>query len=173
MYAAYPDKLEQQLVFALIQMLWDRGESNGYAHHMTARPYGRTPPHQVMLQVAFADHQVSNHAAEVMGRTVGASLASPALLPGRHWSADPMFGFAPSVYGAPDGSHLVYWESLDRANTTPPNGNVPSVSGGDPHGDPRKDNRGSDQKATFLLSGVLTDVCGGAPCTTTDETRRN
>jgi hypothetical protein len=172
MYAAYPDKLEQQLVFALIQMLWDRGEANGFAHHMTSKPYDGTPAHQVMLQVAFADHQVTNHAAEVMGRTIGASLHSPPLLAGRHWSVDPFFGFAASSFDTAGGSHLVYWESLDRDNVTPPNGNRPATSGDDPHGDPRKDNRGSDQKAAFLLTGALTDVCGG-PCTTTDAQRAN
>ena len=172
MYAAYPDKLEQQLVFALIQMLWDRGESNGYARHMTDKPYAGTPPHQVMLQVAFADHQVANVAAEVMGRTIGASLPATSLAAGKHWSNDPTFGFPTSTYGDAGGSHLVYWESLDRENTTPPNGNVPSVSGGDPHGDPRKDNRGSAQKAAFLLTGKLVDVCGG-PCTTTEAQRAN
>ena len=173
LYLTYPDKLEQQIVFALIQMLWDRGEANGYAGHMTSSPYPKTPSHQVMLQVAFADHQVSNHAAEVMGRTVGADLSWPALLEGRHWSVDPRFGFDPAVHDVPGGSYLVYWESLDRGNLTPPNGNVPATSGGDPHGDPRKDNAGSDQKAAFLLRGVLVDVCGGQPCTTTEETRRN
>jgi hypothetical protein len=160
-------------VFALIQMVWDRGESNGYAGHMTSVPYPSTPSHQVMLQVAFADHQVSNHAAEVMGRTIGAQLAWPALGEGRHWSVDPLFGFAPASYDVVGGSYLVYWDSLDRNNTTPPNGNLPATSGDDPHGDPRKDNAGSDQKAAFLLHGTLTDVCGGQPCTTTDTTRAN
>jgi hypothetical protein len=172
-YATYPDKLEQQIIFALMQMLWDRGESNGYAHHMTSSTYPSTPSHQVMLQVAFADHQVTNHAAEVMGRTIGADMGWPALLDGRHWSVDPLFGFRPAAYDVPGGSFLVYWESLDRGNATPPNGNLPATAGGDAHGDPRKDNAGSDQKAAFLLGGVLTDVCAGQPCTTTDATRAN
>ena len=73
-YAFYRDKLEQQIMFELLQMLWDRAEGNGYAQHMTDDPYPNTPPHQVMLQVAFADHQVSNIAAEVEARTIGATL---------------------------------------------------------------------------------------------------
>lgn len=173
LYLAYPDKLEQQIVFTLIQMLWDRGEANGYAGHMTSAPYRDTPSHQVMLQVAFADHQVSNHAAEVMGRTAGADLSWPALREGRHWSVDPQFGFEPAAHDVPGGSYLVYWDSLDRGNVTPPNGNVPATAGDDPHSDPRKDNAGSDQKAAFLLHGVLVDVCDGQPCTTTGDTRAN
>ena len=47
LYANYPNELERPLIFSLMQMLWDRGEANGYAHHMTRRPApehaGRTP----------------------------------------------------------------------------------------------------------------------------------
>ncbi len=28
---AYPDEMSQQMVLSMVQMLWDRGESNGYA----------------------------------------------------------------------------------------------------------------------------------------------
>src|SRR3546814_11295008 len=48
-YAFYPTKAEQQLLFALLQMLWDRGEANGYAQHMTADPLPGTPAKQVLL----------------------------------------------------------------------------------------------------------------------------
>ncbi len=65
--AAYPDTIDQQLGYALIQMLWDRGESSGYAQHMTDDPLPNTPSHEVFLQVAYADHQVANVAAEVDG----------------------------------------------------------------------------------------------------------
>jgi len=33
--AAYPDELDRIVGFSLLQMLWDRSEANGYAHHMT------------------------------------------------------------------------------------------------------------------------------------------
>jgi hypothetical protein len=35
---AYPDELDRTLGVNLIQMLWDRGEANGYANHMTDDP---------------------------------------------------------------------------------------------------------------------------------------
>ena len=38
LYDSYPDELERPLLISLIQMLWDRGEANGYAHHMTSDP---------------------------------------------------------------------------------------------------------------------------------------
>jgi hypothetical protein len=183
-YAAYPDKLEQQVIFGLIQMLWDRAEANGYAHHMTDDPYEGTPSHQVMLQVAFADHQVANVSAEVEARTIGAALKVPAVAGGRHWSVDPTFGFD-VVSFSPDGvwvdavgdpvlgSVLVYWWSEDQGLETPPNGNVPPRTGNDPHEHPRRDNAGSDQLARWLRTGELIDVCGGAACVTTDASRAN
>lgn len=59
MDVSYPDPADQQLIFALLQMLWDRSEANGYAQHMTDDPLPRTPRHQVLMHVAFGDHQVS------------------------------------------------------------------------------------------------------------------
>ena len=90
-YATYQDPIERQIGFSLIQMLWDRGEANGYAAHMTNDPYPNTPSHEVLLQVAFSDHQVSNHAAEVEARTIGAPIMTPGLPEGRHWEMDPYY----------------------------------------------------------------------------------
>ena len=171
---SYPDKLDQQLAFGLIQMLWDRAETNGYAHHMSSDPLAGTPAHQVMLQLAFSDFQVANVSAEVEGRTMGAALHVPALADGLHWSVDPSFGFPEWSGSSPlaGESVVVYWFSGDRELTTPPNGNRPPLAGRDPHEDPRRDNAASDQVAHFLLTGEVIDVCHG-PCVTTDATRRN
>ena len=76
-YPAYPDELERGLGISLIQMLWDRGEANGYAHHLTDDPLPDTPPHGSCMHVAFGDHQVTTYAAEVEARTIGASAALP------------------------------------------------------------------------------------------------
>jgi hypothetical protein len=163
--ATYPDPVDEQLGYALIQMLWDRGEASGYAQHMTSNPLPNTPSHEVMLQVAFADHQVANIAAEVEGRTIGAAMKTPAVAGGRHWALDPAFGFR-TVSGnkAGVGSVLVYWFADNTGLTTPPNGNVPSQAGSDPHGAPRKYGPATDQVVRFLLTGDLIDVCGGGPC---------
>ncbi len=174
LYASYPSPVDQQLVFALIQMLWDRAEANGYAHHLSHDPLPGTPAHQVMLQVAYSDHQVANVAAEVEARTIGAVLRVPAVPAGMHWAADPTFGF--ETWDPADGSLsgrsvLIYWLSTDRGLMTPPNGNVPPRAGSDPHGDPRKDRLASDQVARFLRTGEVVDVCGGGPCLT-DASRR-
>lgn len=171
--ASYPDKVGQQLVFALLQMLWDRAEANGYAHHMTSDPYPNTPPHQVLLEVAFGDYQVADLAAEVEARTIGADFLTTALAPGRHWERGvgpgmAPFGLRPFTAGdatspahAASGSAIVYWDS---GNPTPPNGNVPPADlGQDPHSDPRKDPRALAQKQRFYADGTIVDVSGGAP----------
>ena len=163
-YTAYQDPLERQIVFGLMQMLWDRGETNGYAHHMTDDPLANTPPHEVMLQAAYSDHQVANISAEVEARTIGAPLMVPSLAPGRHWEMEPYsVGTATYPY---KGSALIYWDS---GNATPPNGNIPPDQNGDPHGHPRSEPAASWQEAHFLLTGENYDVCGGGFYLTNDN----
>ncbi|MGH2830716.1 MAG: hypothetical protein ACRDJM_09560, partial [Actinomycetota bacterium] len=80
LYTMFPDKQQQQIVMAMLQMLWDRGESNGYAQHMSSDPLPNTPAHQVMLHVAYGDFQVTNVSAEVEARTIGARVLDTALM---------------------------------------------------------------------------------------------
>ncbi len=155
-YNSYRDVIERQLVFGLMQMLWDRGEANGFAHHMTSDPLPNTPPHDVMLQVAWSDHQVANVSAEVEARTIGAPIMVPGLPTGRHWEMNPYFG--PTAGYPHQGSALVYWDS---GNATPPNGNIPPNQNGDPHGHGRHEPAAGWQEAHFLLTGEMEDVCEG------------
>src|SRR3954468_11379201 len=60
MYNAYPDELHRPVLLSLVQLLWDRAEANGYAEHMTSDPLPDTPAHEVILDMAYGDHQVSN-----------------------------------------------------------------------------------------------------------------
>ncbi|MGB1557026.1 MAG: hypothetical protein ACPHCJ_04515 [Oceanococcaceae bacterium] len=155
-YLAYQDPIERQLVFGLIQMLWDRAEGNGYAHRLVRNPLPDTPPHEVMLQVAFSDHQVTNHAAEVFARTIGAPVMLPGLPQGRHWEEQPYY--TQTALYPYQGSALIYWDS---GNAPPPNGNIPADEGGDPHSHPRAEPAGGWQEAHFLLTGEMVDVCQG------------
>ena len=166
-YASYRDPVERQLGFALLQMLWDRAEGNGYARRLTSHPLPNTPSHDVLLHVALGDFQVANVAAEVQARSLGARLLHTSLAPGRHWSDDPAFGLVPFDVAhdrslvAHRGSALVYFDSGTPA---PPGSNVPPTSaGGDPHGDPRRDAHSNDQSAAFLRTGVVVDVHDGGP----------
>jgi hypothetical protein len=162
LYQNYPNELERPLILSLIQNMWDRGEANGYAHHMTTDPLPDTPPHHVLLHEAFGDHQVANVATEVEARTIGAAVHTPALDPGRHSDVNPFYGIAPIGSYPYAGSALVVWDS---GSPTPPTTNTPPRAGTDPHGHPRNTAAARVQKSEFLkVGGTVVDVCGGKPC---------
>ena len=75
---AYPDEVDHQFGILLDQMLWDRGENDGYAAHLTSNPYPHTKAKKILMFEAFGDHQVTNIATEVMARTVDVKLRRPA-----------------------------------------------------------------------------------------------
>jgi len=165
LYDNYPSELERPLILGLLQMLWDRGEMNGYAHHLSGDPLANTPDHEVLMQVAFGDHQVSMWTADVAARTMGAATNPMPLDPGRHPDEVPLFGIERISSFPYSGSALIYFDSGTPA---PPITNTPPAGdefGDDPHGDPRADPEGQAMKAAFLSpNGRVTDTCGGAPC---------
>ncbi|MBB3179577.1 hypothetical protein [Variovorax sp. Sphag1AA] len=168
-YASYPDSMDQQFIFSLWQTLWDRAEANGYAQAMTDKPLPNTPPHKVLMHVAFGDHQVSMWSAEVEARTIGAKLFCPATAPGRHPDAVPYFQLScmDMSSGGYDGSGIVVWDSGPGRLAPPPQDNLAPTAGTDPHEDPRATLAARTQKSEFLKSaGKVVDVCGGAPCKT-------
>ena len=122
-YAGYPREIERQLWIAQIQLLWDRGETNGYAQHITSRPLPNTPAHKVLMQVAFGDHQVADFTTSIMARTFGARIRRPVLDPGRSPLSDPFWGIEPIrsfPYPAPPWSggtpaRCVRWAARPRA----------------------------------------------------------
>jgi hypothetical protein len=162
LYPAYPNELQRPLGLALIQMLWDRSDPNGYAHHITSNPLPNTPPHKVLLHQAFGDHQVANIGTEVEARTIGASIHQPAIAAGRNADVVPYYGI-PAIPTDPfDGSALIVWDS---GAATPPTSNTAPSMGDDPHSDPRNSPVARQQKSDFLRAdGSVVDVCSGAPC---------
>ena len=172
-YPQYPKERERPLILGLIQMLWDRGESNGYAHHIVGDPLPGTPDHNVLMHVAIGDHQVSTIQADVMARTIGARVRQPAVDAGRSFEDRPLFDI-PAIGGFPftGDASMVYWDTgpVREVNgatvgTGPaPLAELPNRTGADPHGRPRKDPNAQDQKVEFMLNGNVIDVCGAAPC---------
>ncbi len=163
LYPAYTNELQRPLGLALIQMLWDRSDPNGYAQHITSNPLPGTPTHKVLLHLAFGDHQVANVATEIEARTIGASIHTPAIAGGRHSDVDPYFGI-PAIPTDPfDGSALIVWDS---GAATPPITNTAPNVGTDPHSAPRSSAIGRQQKSDFLQAtgGAVVDVCSGSPC---------
>jgi hypothetical protein len=170
LYPAYPNELERPLILSLVQILWDRGEANGYAWHMTRDPYPDTPRHTVLLHEAFGDHQVANVATEVQARTIGARLRVPALDPGRSLDVEPFYGIRPIREYPFDGSALVVFDigplRAGGAGTPPaPATNLPPRAGRDPHGVTPFAIPAALQYFEFLKpDGVFVDSCGPSPC---------
>ena len=176
LYPSYPDETARPLVLDLIQMLWDRGEPNGYAHRMTDDPLPNTPAHQVLLDVAFGDHQVTDYQADVEARTIGARAHRPVLYPGR-WPDTDVLWNVPSIDSYPyAGSAIYYWDigpvREDPSNPgsfigvpPPPYENLPNREGEDPHGAPRAAAAEQQLVSDFFAGAIQAgDDCGGGPC---------
>jgi hypothetical protein len=174
LYPSYPDETARPLILDLMQMLWDRGEPDGYANRMTDDPLPDTPPHQVLLDVAFGDHQVTDYQADVEARTVGASAHRPVLYDGR-WPDTDVLWNVPTISRYPYGGSAVYYWDIGpvregAGGTTvgtepPPYENLPNRSGEDPHGAPRAAAAEQQLVSDFFDGAILQrDDCGGGPC---------
>lgn len=163
--ASYTSEVDREIILSLAQMLWDRGENDGYAEHLTSNLYEHTPAKTVLMFEAFGDHQVTNVATEVMARTIGAHVRQPALAPGRSPDVTPFWDI-PAVPSFPfHRSALVMW---DFGTPAPPTANLPNRAGTDPHGLGRSNPDVIRMVANFLKrGGALIDVCGGQPCHST------
>jgi hypothetical protein len=173
---SYTDPLERPLLLSLIQMLWDRGEPNGYAHRMTANPLPGNPAHTVLMNIALGDHQVTNFQADVEARTIGASTHTPILDPGR-WPDHDILWNVPAISSYPFGGSAAIYGDIGpvRANPSPPPTtigvppppftNTPNRDGEDPHGAPRGAPLALQLISDFLKpTGAVTNVCGSSPC---------
>lgn len=158
----YPDPVDRTVLLGVIQMLWDRGENNAYAQHLTRDPYNGTRAKKVLLFEAFGDFQVANVSTEVLARTIGAQLREPALAPGRATAVEPFWGIDPAPELPFDGSVLVVW---DYGTPAPPVENVAPSVGSDPHGLITTTIPAVLMASDFLRTeGVVTDPCAGQPC---------
>jgi hypothetical protein len=168
LYTAYPQLNERQLIFDLMQMLWDRSEPDGYAQHMTDHPLPNTPKHEVLLMAGYGDHQVANVAAEVEARTIGARILKEDVLPpGRSWEKDPWWGLDPVArFPARGVSVFTIWDGGSRPA---PLTNIAPTSDedDDPHEWVRNTPAARAMKASFLaIDSSVVDTCGTGPCLT-------
>lgn len=178
---AYEQELQRPLVLSVAQMLWDRSEANGVAHHMTTDPLPNTPRHKVLMHVALGDFQVSDTMAQVEARTIGAKVRTPIVDAGRTHDKTPFYAI-PRIGGFPyDGSAVVMWdagpirENGALGNNLAPIGNIAPIEadsargivgdGHDPHGIPRATPAARAQKSAFLrVGGTVLDTCGATAC---------
>ncbi len=158
---AYPNKLDQAILLLAAQMLWDRGEGNGYVNYFT-NPLPGVNEKVGLLQLALGDHQVTNVAANVMARSMGASVHWPAYAKGRTLDVEPFWNI-PRIDSYPfRGSATVMFDS---GAAIAPTTNTPPSVGEDPHEDVRRAAAAYDQIAAFLQpDGVVIDTCNGGPC---------
>lgn len=179
LYSAYPDTLDQSLVFSLMQMLWDRAENNGYLSHLAGNYLPNTEPDKrVLLHAALGDHLVTHWSAEILARTIGAPIHEPTRRLGDHTDTNKYYAIDDIQYPH-QGHALMVWDSGayngDRGNALPPVGNIgPTQSTGfgrDPHESPRRTAAGHQQKSEFLQrDSVVIDVCGNDICRSFDHT---
>jgi hypothetical protein len=161
--AGYPDPFEQLLSIGLIQMMWDRGETNGYAQHVTRRPYPHTPRHTVLLLGAVGDHQVSQFALQVEARTMRAAAHVPLVDPGREHGGENGWGLPPIPRYPWPGSAYFLW---DTGAALSPLENAAPREGHDPHDDtPQIPAVQALKDAFWHPRGAVIDVCDGAACT--------
>jgi len=171
----YPDRSMYPVEADVLQQLWDRGDPDGYAQHMTTRPLPDTPRHTVLMQIAYGDFQVTMYAGAAEARTIGARAYEPALDRDRARDHN-LFYEIPTIARFPfGGSAIVIWDSGPGRVQPPPAGNIPPTAGAhniDPHEDPRDTPAAQRQISAFLEpNGEVVDVCGGRPCHSYDFTR--
>lgn len=175
--AGYRRAIDRPVALGLIQMLWDRSEANGYAHHVTSDNYGSggdvlpsfgaTPAKDLLVFMAYADEAVPNIATEVMVRTMDIGVRSPVLRAVRPEGNDPMveplWGIDRISQFPHEGSGMLVWDFLDEP--VPTTNTPPSAQGG-PHGE------GGGLSALrelvveyFKPGGTFVDPCTpGQPC---------
>ncbi len=171
---SYTDPVDQQVVLQLAQLLWDRGENEGYAEHLTANPYPGIRAKQIFIIENYGDHQVSNAAAEMLARTIHAQNHQPAFnaqffgAPARlDVPATPQWGLNKLDQTKPAKAGLVLW---DYGTPTPPTTNLAPngpAYGQDPHGFGRGNALLLDQITTFISTGVIPNECGATACQST------
>jgi hypothetical protein len=169
----YPDQSMYPVELDLLDQLWDRADPDGYAPYLE-HGLPDTPSHQVLMQIAYGDFQVSMYAAAAEARSIGAHAYQPALDPVRADDRNLLWGL-PAIGRFPfGGSAVEVWDSGPGRVQSPPTGNVPptpAANNNDPHQDPRNSPAAQQQISDFLTpGGAVTDVCGGQPCHASDYT---
>jgi len=155
------DAAQQALLLGILHELWVRGESAGYATHITSNPLPDTNTKNVLMTSAFLDQQVSNQGTEIAARTLG--------LPSLVGSLQSNLAQIPDLEG-PLTSALVMYDtgSFDLENPAhapfiPPITNLQAEPNRcDPHGLQAIIPAAVEQIAAFLRpGGMITNFCNG------------
>ncbi len=147
----YPDARDQQLLLAMVQMLWDRVEPGGYTAYLSEGD-PNSGPHSVLMRAAVGDHQVTTLGAHVMARTIGATHLDTGVRDvwGLEKSPGPFSGSAYVEY--------------DFGLPPEPLCNLPMTHCEDPHGLIRSLDAAEKQMDLFLRTGEAQNFCENGSC---------
>jgi hypothetical protein len=153
----YPNPLARMGCIAAIQLLWDRAEPGGYMSHITTNPLPNTPQHQILMQHALGDKQVTYVGAYILGRALGATMwESTVTEPGEDLFGFPFIPDDQIAYGA----HQATWDfpgvpPVPQVNTPPP------ADAPDTHEYVRRQTDAQQMMYTFFTTGQIVNTCGG------------
>ncbi|MBI3783470.1 MAG: hypothetical protein HY270_08710 [Deltaproteobacteria bacterium] len=159
---AYPKRYDRIIGVAVAQLLWDRGETNGYANHITNDPLPGTPQHDMLLLGAVGDHQVTEYSLRIEAATIGAAAHVPIAGGGRVAESNPGWLLTPIDRYPYNGSAYFLWDTGTPAS---PVANTPARDGHDPHDDTPNIPQVRALKDQFWHpNGAMDDVCAGQAC---------
>ena len=145
-----PDRLDQELVLAMVQPQIDSTDPASFAPHLIANPLPGSPVKQILVQEGIDDAQVPNIATRVLVRTIG--------LPGQDL-AHRVFGVVET--SGPLASAYTQWDVSPRPS--PPPGNVtPSMDNGAHEAVRRLVDLETQLAAFFTPTGQVIQTCSGS-----------
>ena len=158
----YRDPSMYPVILDLLDQLWDRADPDGYAPYMTSHPLPDTPTHQVLMQIAYGDFQVSMYAGRPRrGRSVSRRTSrhsiptAPATATCSTASRDPPLS-VPRFRDRDLGQRPRRASSRHRSGTSR---RPPAPTNIDPHQNPRNTPADQQQISDFLEpNGAVADV---------------
>lgn len=154
----YPERPEQLVCIALMQLLWDGTDGITYYHHLSADPFPGQPTKRALVDVAVGDYQVSPLTIETVARS---DLGVPLMA---HYDDVRDVPLVTEQSYPHQGSGVINWHF---GNAWPPPGNRPpdvDPVNGDPHENARHLDAQNEQMAHFFRTGEIIDVCNGGLC---------
>jgi hypothetical protein len=141
-----------QIILGAMEMLWDRSEPDGFAPYMTENMLPNTPSHNVLINTAIGDQQVTPLGAHVIARTIKAQNMKPVNR---------------EIWGIPDADAPFTGNGMTEFNfglPPAPITNTPMTQGDDPHDKVRVLPAAINQSDAFFRTGQVQNFCGGGPC---------
>lgn len=160
---SYPDKLDQQILIAITQSLWDFTDPVTYGAHIIKNPLPDTPVKKIILQESKGDAQVPNLSSHILARTMGLRGLAPLVYP--------VFGIEEVPESQIGDSAYTQWYVVPDAVPFPDETKNIPPTGNDAHEAIRRLPELIQQIDLFFNpAGFIKQTCpGGGPCVFNDE----